>query len=90
MYHFSQAWAGRFGPEGEVRIMVDETGEAPAAEEEKPEELDEDVRALRDKLGADVLSVRLHRGQLAVEIAPASLVAAASFLRDSRGFKMLS
>lgn len=75
--------------------MVDETGESSVAdksvaEEEKPEERDEDVRALRDKLGAGVLSVRFHRGQLAVEIAPVSLAAAASFLKDSRGFKMLS
>jgi NADH:ubiquinone oxidoreductase subunit C len=70
--------------------MVDETGEAPAAEEEKPEERDEDVRALRAKLGAGVLTARLHRGQLAVEIAPASLAEAASFLRDTRGFGMLS
>lgn len=75
--------------------MVDETGESPIADEsvakeEKPEECDEDVRALRGKLGAGVLLVRLHRDQLAIEIAPASLVAAANFLRDSRGFDMLS
>ncbi len=60
------------------------------AEKTPAEKRDEDVQALRSHLGDGMRAVRLHRGQLSVEIAPASLKEAVKFLRDSRGFAMLS
>jgi NADH-quinone oxidoreductase subunit C len=69
--------------------VPDETELAPDGEE-SPGESDEDLLALRDRIGGGVRAARLHRGQLSVEIAPASLEEAAMFLRDERGFAMLS
>jgi NADH-quinone oxidoreductase subunit C len=49
-----------------------------------------DAVALREAVGKGVGEVRFHRGQASVEVAPFSLLDAAKFLRDRRGFKMLS
>ncbi len=68
--------------------MTDETGNAP--EEERPGEGGEDAAALRDRFGEAVAGVHLHCGQLSVEIHPTALAEAARFLRDERGFGMLS
>lgn len=55
-----------------------------------PEQADPDVNALRERFGEAVHAVRAHRGQLSVELSPAALLGAARFLRDERGFKLLS
>ncbi len=68
--------------------MADETGNAP--EEERPGEGDEDAAALRDRFGEAALGVRVHCGQITVEIRSSALPDAARFLRDERGFSMLS
>lgn len=74
----------------EIEESPEPGNEEPGKEEERPEEMDEDVRALRGLLGDGILGVRLHRGQISVEIAPSALVRAAEFLCDSRGFRLLS
>lgn len=68
--------------------MADETRES--AQTTPPEEADADVRALRARFGGAVLAARAHRGQIAVELAAPALLEAARFLRDERGFKLLS
>ncbi|MEK6709003.1 MAG: NADH-quinone oxidoreductase subunit C [Nitrospinota bacterium] len=61
-----------------------------SAQAAPPEEADPDVQALRARFGAAVRAARAHRGQIAVEIAPSALLDAARFLRDQRGFRLLS
>lgn len=68
--------------------MAEEMGNAP--EDERPEEKDVDIQALKSRFGALIDRVRLHRGQLSVTLSPEILPEAAEFLRDSRGFGLLS
>ncbi len=61
------------------------------AEAEKPiEERDPDVVLLRAKIGKGFLSARAHRGQVSAMVAPDALLEAARFLRDERGYALLS
>ena len=69
--------------------MADEPEKSPE-DGERPEELDDDIRALRERFGDGVLGAAMHRGQLSAEIAPSALAGAAVFLRDARGFKLLT
>ncbi|MBI4250818.1 MAG: NADH-quinone oxidoreductase subunit C [Candidatus Tectomicrobia bacterium] len=68
--------------------MTDEAQES--AQAAPPGEADPDVQALRARFGGAVGAARAHRGQVAVELASAALLEAARFLRDERGFKLLS
>ncbi len=68
--------------------MTDDIEKAPV--EDRPEEKDEDVLALRGRLGVHVEGVRLHRGQLSVTVSPEVLVDAARLLRDARGYRQLT
>lgn len=68
--------------------MIEETQES--AQAARPEDADPDVQALRARFGGAVLAAREHRGQIAVELASSALPEAARFLRDERGFKLLS
>ena len=68
--------------------MTDEIEKAPA--EEPPEDIDEDVQALRSRYSAHIDEVRLYRGQLSVTLSPEVLLDAARLLRDTRGFRQLS
>ncbi len=58
--------------------------------EKAPEEKDEDIQALRRIFGDHITEVHLHRGQLSVTLPPEVLIDSARFLRDSRGFRLLS
>jgi NADH-quinone oxidoreductase subunit C len=61
-----------------------------AREEERLEDKDEDIQALRRRFGDRIESVRLHREQLSFTLSPESLCEVGEFLRDSRGFGLLS
>lgn len=61
-----------------------------APEMDRPEDRDEDIQELRNRFGDKISSVRIHRGQTSVTIPPTFLLEVGYFLRDSRGFRMLS
>ena len=77
--------------------MSEEEREQAEAEEpteepiEKPiEKKDPDLVLLQAKIGSGLLAARAHCGQISAQVAPGALLDAARFLRDERGYKLLS
>ena len=67
--------------------------EEERAQTEAPEPIekrDPDLVLLRAKIGKGLLGAREHRGQISAQVAPGALLEAARFLRDERGFSLLS
>ena len=58
--------------------------------EEPIEKKDPDLVLLQAKIGEGFLGASEHRGQISAQIAPYALLDAARFLRDERGYKLLS
>ena len=65
--------------------------EREQVEPEAPiEKKDPDLVLLQAKIGEGFLGAREHRGQISAQVAPYALLDAARFLRDERGYKLLS
>ncbi len=69
--------------------MAEERREGAGARE-PVEKKDPDLVLLRAKIGRGFLGARAHRGQMSAQVAPDALPEAARFLRDERGFRLLS
>ena len=67
-----------------------EEGQGRAEAPEPIEERDPDLVLLRVRIGRGLLGASEHCGQISARVAPGSLLDAARFLRDERGFSLLS